>query len=93
MRNFNDKTAVITGAASGIGFALAEKFAKEGMNIVLADIEQHALDIAVSKISKLGVQTHGVIVDVMDKDAVKHLFDESIKAFKNIHILFFAKLF
>ena len=87
MRDFKGKTAVITGAASGIGFALAEKFAKEGMNIVLADIEQHALDIAVSKISKLGVQTHGVIVDVMDKDAVNHLFDESIKAFKNIHIL------
>ena len=49
MKDFKGKTAVITGAASGIGYALAEKFANEGMNIVLADIEQDALDIAVKK--------------------------------------------
>jgi NADP-dependent 3-hydroxy acid dehydrogenase YdfG len=87
MRDFKGKTAVITGAASGIGFALAEKFANEGMNIILADIEQGTLDIAVSKISKLGVEAHGVTVDVMDKNALNHLFDESVKAFKNVHIL------
>ncbi len=50
MKEFKGKTAVITGAASGIGYALAEKFAKEKMNIVLADIEQEALDSSVKKI-------------------------------------------
>ena len=50
MKDFNEKNAVITGAASGIGYALAEKLAKEGMNIILADIEQDALDTAVEKI-------------------------------------------
>ena len=57
MKDFNGKNAVITGAASGIGYALSEKLAKEGMNIVLADIEQEALETAVEKISEHGVKT------------------------------------
>ena len=44
MKNFEGKTAVITGAASGIGKSLAEKFAKENMQVVLADIEEDALE-------------------------------------------------
>ena len=87
MKDFNEKNAVITGAASGIGYALAEKLAKEGMNIILADIEQDALDIAVEKISEYGVETLGVRTDVMQKDQVEHLFNESINAFDKIHFL------
>jgi len=87
MKEFEGRSAVITGAASGIGFALAKKFAEEKMNVVLADIEQDALDAAVNKISDLGVEAIGIQVDVMDKQAVSHLADESIKAFGNIHVL------
>ena len=87
MKEFEGRSAVITGAASGIGYALAEKFAEEKMNVVLADIEQEALDAAVNKISNLGVEAIGIQVDVMDKQAVSHLADESIKAFGNIHVL------
>ena len=87
MNEFEGKTAVITGAASGIGYALAEKFAQEKMNIVLADIEQEALDTAVKKISDHGVEVSGLKIDVMDKDAVSYLAEESIKDFGNIHIL------
>ncbi len=87
MKDFKGKTAVITGAASGIGYALAEKFANEGMNIVLADIEQDALDIAVKKISDIGVESCGINIDVMHKDSVNQLFNESVKAFSKIHIL------
>ncbi len=47
MKEFKGKTAVITGAASGIGRAMADRFAKEGMNVVLADIEETALGKAV----------------------------------------------
>ena len=65
MKEFKGRTAVITGAASGIGYALAERYAREGMNIVLADIEQNALDTAVKNISDLGVETLGVSVDVI----------------------------
>jgi len=87
MKDFKGKTAVITGAASGIGYALAEKFANEGMNIVLADIEQDALEIAVKKISDIGVESFGINIDVMHKDSVEHLFNESVKAFSKVHIL------
>ena len=87
MKEFKGKTAVVTGAASGIGYALAERFAQEKMNVVLADIEQDALDAAVSKISDLGVEAVGIAVDVMDKNSVQSLAEESIHAFGNIHIL------
>lgn len=87
MKEFKGKTAVITGAASGIGYALAEKFANEGMNIVLADIEQDALDIAVKKVSNIGVESFGINIDVMHKDSVDYLFNESVKAFSKVHIL------
>jgi NAD(P)-dependent dehydrogenase (short-subunit alcohol dehydrogenase family) len=46
MRQFKDRVAVVTGAASGIGLALAERFAAEGMKIVMADIEAEALESA-----------------------------------------------
>ena len=87
MKEFVGKSAVITGAASGIGYALAEKFAEEKMNVVLADIEQEALDAAVNKISDFGVEAIGIQLDVMDKQAVTHLAEESIKAFGDIHVL------
>ena len=44
MKNFEGKTAVVTGAASGIGKALAYKFANEKMQVVLADVEEDALE-------------------------------------------------
>ena len=87
MKEFAGKTVVITGAASGIGYALAERFAEEKMNVVLADIEQDALDAAVSKISDLGVDAVGIQVDVMDKNSVQSLAKKSIDEFGNIHIL------
>ena len=87
MKEFKGKTAVVTGAASGIGYALAKRFAQEKMNVVLADIEQDALDAAVTKISNLGVEAVGIAVDVMDKNSVQSLTKQSIDAFGNIHIL------
>tara|TARA_B100000929_G_scaffold284601_1_gene267085 strand:- start:162 stop:1037 length:876 start_codon:yes stop_codon:yes gene_type:complete len=87
MKEFKGKTAVVTGAASGIGYALAKRFAQEKMNVVLADIEQDALDAAVTKISNLDVEAVGIAVDVMDKNSVQSLTKQSIDAFGNIHIL------
>ena len=57
------------------------------MNVVLADIEQDALDAAVAKINDLGVEAVGIAVDVMDKNSVQSLAKKSIDAFGNIHIL------
>jgi NADP-dependent 3-hydroxy acid dehydrogenase YdfG len=52
MRDFSGSTAVVTGAASGIGYAFAERFAAEGMNVVLADIETDALNAAVLRLKQ-----------------------------------------
>ena len=60
---------------------------KEGMNIVLADIEQEALETAVEKISEHGVRALEDKTDVMQKNEVEHLFNESIKAFDKVHFL------
>ena len=52
MKNFAGKTAVVTGAASGIGLALAEKLARENMQVVLADVEEERLELAVEGLKK-----------------------------------------
>ena len=59
MEQLRNRVAVITGGASGIGFATAEALAREGVRIVLADIERGALDAAVARIRALGVQGRG----------------------------------
>lgn len=58
MQTFEGKTVVVTGSASGIGLALAERFAAERMNVVLADIEQNALDW---RRDVWGVQARGAV--------------------------------
>ena len=63
LRQFNGRVAVVTGAASGIGRALAERFAAEGMRIVLADVEEPALDVAVHELRERGHDVIGVVTD------------------------------
>jgi NAD(P)-dependent dehydrogenase (short-subunit alcohol dehydrogenase family) len=81
------KAAVVTGAASGIGFALAERFARAGLDIVLADIEQEALVAAEQKIAALGVQTLAVPTDVSDEAAVQTLAAAAIERFGAVHLV------
>jgi len=81
------KTAVVTGAASGIGFALAERFARAGLDIVLADIEQEALDAAEQKIAALGVRTLAVRTDVSDEAAVQALAAAAVERFGAVHLV------
>lgn len=63
-------TAVVTGAASGIGLELARSFAGLGMNVVMADIEESALDAAVAEVAEQGSGVRGVVVDVSSSEAV-----------------------
>jgi NAD(P)-dependent dehydrogenase (short-subunit alcohol dehydrogenase family) len=81
------KTAVVTGAASGIGFALTERFARAGLDIVLADVEQEALDAAAQKIAALGVQTLAVRTDVSDEAAVQALAAAATERFGAVHLV------
>ena len=87
MEEFKDRTAVITGAASGIGYALAERFGAEGMNIVMADVEEAALETAHNKLSDLGVNTIAVKTDVSQAKHLEDLADRAYEAFGAVHIL------
>ena len=78
MMDFDRKTAVVTGAASGIGLELAKVFAGEGMNVVLADIEQGKLSAAVDTVKALGAQAIGVLTDVGSGESVAALCRASV---------------
>jgi NAD(P)-dependent dehydrogenase (short-subunit alcohol dehydrogenase family) len=81
------KVAVVTGAASGIGFALAERFARAGLDIVLADVEQAALEAAEEQIAKLGVNTLAVGTDVSDEASVQALAAATVERFGAVHVV------
>lgn len=87
MQNFNNKTAVVTGAAHGIGLQMATVFAEQNMNVVLADIEQSNLDAAVATISAMGVEAIGVLTDVGSGDSVKALCDAAYEKFGSVQVL------
>ena len=87
MREFSEKTAVVTGAASGMGLAFARRFAAEGMNVVLADIEQEALDAQVQQLQQEERNVLGVIVNTMRRETLEDLRERTIERFGNIHIL------
>jgi len=86
MESFSGKAAVVTGAASGIGFALAERFAREGMRVVLADIEEAALDSAVARITATGAEAIGVLTDVSRAADVAALAERARSEFGGVHV-------
>jgi len=88
MNNFNDKVAVITGAASGIGRAIAFRCASERMKIILADIEQPALDQAEQALRATGAKVLAVRTDVSKVSEVETLAQKTIDTFGVVHLLF-----
>lgn len=87
MEEFSGRVAVVTGAASGIGLALCERFGREGMRVVLADIERAALDSAAEKLRSDGVEALAVPTDVESYDAVAELADAAFARFGAVHVL------
>lgn len=87
MEQFQDKVAVITGGASGIGLAMAQAFAGEGMKIVIADVEQEALDKAVEGLKAGGADAMGHVTDVSDFESVQALEAAAREAHGNVHVL------
>ena len=85
MKDFAGKTAVITGGASGIGRAMGELFLEKGMNVVLADIEQAALDETVAALGQ-GERCIGVVTDVSRAEQVQDLADAALAAFGSIDV-------
>lgn len=87
MKDFKGRTAVVTGGASGIGRGLADRFAAEGMNIVIADVEQGALDTAESEMKSAGAMVLAVRTDVSKMSDVQALADKTIERFGAVHIV------
>ncbi len=86
MKEFAGKVAVVTGGASGIGRAMAERFAGESMKIVLADIEQSALGRAVAEMKEGGADVAGKRADVSKAEDVEALAKFAIDTFGAVHI-------
>lgn len=87
MQDFTDTTAVITGGASGMGLAFAKRFAEARMNVVLADIEEAALQSAVSYFEDRQQPVLGVVTDTMRRDSVAALLQAAIERFGKVHVL------
>ena len=87
MHDFRGKVAVVTGAGSGIGRALADRFGQEGMKVVLADVEDGALQETAEELRASGVETLAVRTDVAQAADVEALAGQTIDAFGAVHIL------
>lgn len=83
-----DKTAIITGGASGIGKATAILFANEGANVVLADIRQDAAADVLALIQKNGGEATFVKTDVSRAEDCQKMVDRALKTYGEVHILF-----
>jgi NAD(P)-dependent dehydrogenase (short-subunit alcohol dehydrogenase family) len=87
MRELGGRVAVVTGGASGIGRALAQRFAADGMRIVLADIEAEPLAQTVAELGADGAEVVGVVADVASAADVEAVRDRALEAFGAVHVV------
>ena len=87
MKHFQGKVAVITGAASGIGRALAERCVRSGMLAVLADMDETALNRAAATLTAQGATVLAVKTDVSKRSDVEALARRAFDTFGRVHLL------
>jgi len=87
VRELRDRVAVVTGAAGGIGRALAEAFAAEGMAVVLADLDGGALREVERALASAGARALAVPTDVARADQVSALAERALAAFGAVHVV------
>lgn len=88
MKTFRDKVAVITGGASGLGRQFASVAAREGMKLVLADVQSDALERALDELRAQGASVIGRICDVRKSEQVQALADAAVAEFGTVHLVF-----
>ena len=88
MKDFREKVAVITGAASGIGRAIAQRCVLEGMRVVLSDINEADLAETEAQLKSSGATVVGVRTDVSKRGEVEALAQKTMDAFHAVHLLF-----
>jgi len=87
MKDLDGKVAVITGAAGGIGLATARAFGREGVKVVMVDLDEARLREAADACRAEGLTVHPVPTDVSDFAAVRHLADVTYDTFGAVHVL------
>ena len=87
MQDLKDRVAVVTGAASGIGLGIVERLLREGMKVVLADVEPESLGRQVARLSSDGADVLGVECDVREPDAVVGLRDRALSHYGAVHVV------
>lgn len=87
MYDVQGKTAVITGAASGMGLGMARSFSNAGMAVVLADIEADRLETAVAELTAAGHRAIGVPTDVSEESQIQALAQAALDEFGSIHVV------
>jgi NAD(P)-dependent dehydrogenase (short-subunit alcohol dehydrogenase family) len=88
MKEFKGKVAVITGAASGIGRGIAERCVREGMKVILADIDEGNLRAAETELKTRGGAVFGVRTDVSKRSDVELLARQALDRFGQVDSLF-----
>lgn len=78
---------MVTGAASGIGLAMAQRFGQEGMHVVAADIVAERLDAAVGQLRDEGLDVAGIVCDVTKLESVEALAEQTLQRFGAVHVL------
>ena len=86
MEQLEGRSAVVTGAASGIGLAIVEAFVAEGMRVVMADVDAERLETHVARLTDGGADVHGVVADVRDPDAVERVGRAAVDRFGQLHV-------
>lgn len=87
MKDLRGKTVFITGGAAGIGLAMAEAFGREGMNVMIADIEPNTLAKAVETLRSKQVKAEGVVADVASRTAMREAALKTIEKFGKVHVV------
>ncbi len=87
MKELRDKVAFVTGGASGLGLAMAKAFGREGMKVMIADIEQAALTRAVQELRDSQVRAEGVLCDVASRGSLREAALKTISTFGKVHVV------